>query len=268
MIPKKLHLYWGLEPMSWLSSLTVDSFVKYNQDWEIYLYTPPARMAPVTTSPPYTGNDYFDRVKSNKNVTCLTVDPIEYDIPDGINAAQFSDIIAFNALHKYGGVYGDFDVLWLQSWDNIVNTAGIGMPEKMQALVSYSELTRGWHSVGVLASEKGSDFMWSVIQMQRSQQPPYSYESFGSAMLNRNYPIYETIVSRFDRMYFIAYNAFYPYHLFKLDRLYQKTDLSPIDNRVMCVHWFAGHPLAKQYINAGEYYDCSMTEILRKEGYL
>ena len=46
-----------------------------------------------------------------------------------------------------------------------------------------------------------------------------------------------------------------------MERLYTKTDLSVITEDVMCVHWFNGHKLSKEYVNNNGR-KCSMTEII------
>lgn len=268
MIPKKLHLFWGYEPMAWLHTLTVHSFLKYNPEWEVTIYQPDKQLATINTSPPYTGKDYFDTIKSLPQVRIVTINSADYDVPNGINAAQISDIIAYTVLYREGGVYCDFDVLWLKSWSELTHTAGMGNPDKYDAIISLSELTRGWHSVGILAGPPRSEWHWNVMQLQRTVSPPYHYESFGSAMLNRTYPTYDSIKPKFPGVYFIAYPMFYPYHVWKLDKLFKETDLSLIQNSAMCVHWFNGHPLAKAYINSPELAECSMTELLKNEGYI
>jgi hypothetical protein len=268
MIPKKLHLFWGDEPMSFLHALTVSSFHKYNPDWKIILYLPKYGLSEIKDSPKYIGDDYLHLVQNSKSVTTKEIDLAEYDVPDGLNGAQVSDIVAYTVMHREGGVYCDFDVLWLRPWADMAKCDCIGDPDNYQAIVSFSELTHGWHSIGVLASEPGSDWMWNVTQIQRSVQPPYHYESFGSRMLNIHYPVLKIINNQFGRILAVDYKTFYPYHIYGLNKLFKETDLTFITEKVLCIHWFNGHPLAKEYINGGDYPDCSMTEILRREGYI
>jgi hypothetical protein len=270
MIPKKLHLFWAGEPMSYLHTLTVDSFHKYNPDWQIILYLtgPKDSLKTIIDSPAYTGTDHYFRLLTYDYLKVKEIDLAEYDVPAGLNGAQVSDIVAYTVLHREGGVYCDFDVLWLRPWSDMAKCDCIGDPGNYQAIVSFSELTHGWHSVGVLASEPGSDWMWNVTQLQLSAMPPFYYESFGSRMLNNHFPNLTKIMERFDRILAVTYPTFYPYHIYGLNKLFKETDLSPLTDKVVCMHWFNGHPLAKEYINGGDYPDCSMTEILRRDGYI
>ena len=68
----------------------------------------------------------------------------------------------------------------------------------------------------------------------------------------------------------MQYKTFFPYGLFDLKRLYSKTDLTPIrDKDVMAVHWYNGAKESKAYLNGNGYEKpCSMTTILKKEGWL
>ncbi len=275
MIPKKLHLFWAGEPMSFLHTLTVDSFHRYNPDWEIILYLPREKLPAISQSPAYTGEDYSERLGLLPYVTMKTINLTEYGVPDRLNGAQVSDIVAYNVLHREGGVYCDFDVLWLRPWSDIekiqlIGQPGIGTFEQhyWNSIVSFSEGYKGWHSVGVLACNPGDSFYFEITQLQRMARQPYHYESFGSAMLNTFYPRIETVWQKYPDVIAIKYETFYPYHVWKLNKLFKETDLSLITDDTLAVHWFNGHPLAKEYINSGTYPDCSMTEILTKEFYI
>ena len=39
-IPKILHVYWGGSSLPKLRYLTIESFAKYNPDWEVRVYVP------------------------------------------------------------------------------------------------------------------------------------------------------------------------------------------------------------------------------------
>jgi hypothetical protein len=73
----------------------------------------------------------------------------------------------------------------------------------------------------------------------------------------------------YPRVLPIAYETFYPYSTFEMDRLFIKTDLTPLRKKgVMAIHWFNGNEISKQFVNGGKLTSCSMTEVLKAEGYV
>ena len=117
MIPKKCHLYWDGSPMAWLNLLTVESFHKYNPDWKITVYLTkqsPSEMGKNTFVPDYTGPDYLDRLLDYDYLDIKIIDIEDYDVPIEAHACQGSDNFRRAILFKEGGVYSDFDTIWLK----------------------------------------------------------------------------------------------------------------------------------------------------------
>jgi hypothetical protein len=84
-IPKICHLYWDESPMSWLQTITIKSFHRYNPDWKIIIYLPEKRyVGNQLFVPKYTGKDYFHLVKELDYVEFQTVSLKEFGI-DNIN---------------------------------------------------------------------------------------------------------------------------------------------------------------------------------------
>ena len=87
---------------------------------------------------------------------------------------------------------------------------------------------------------------------------------------NINYPTLESL-SIFEGVIGARFETYYPYNIHPptptIQKLYLENDLSCINNNVICVHWYNGHVLSKQYVNGdGFNRDCSMTTILKNEG--
>ena len=122
-----------------------------------------------------------------------------------------------------------------------------------------------------IIAEKGSPFIGSMIEDQKKVKPPYRHLAFSTQLLNEKYPGLGMILTRFPRVLALKYETFYPYSIFNLQQLYQQDDLSPIigNKNVMCIHWFNGHQLSKDYVNGNGFGTrCSMTTVLKKEGYI
>jgi hypothetical protein len=273
-IPKICHLYWDKSPMALLQVFTVSSFHKYNPDWKIIVYLTKqdwkTELGKNIYVPNYTGPDYFYMIAKLDYVEIKEIDLIEWEVNLDAHSCQGSDLFRRNILYKEGGVYSDFDVVWLKPMSEFVNIDCIGNASDFESIVSFYEYTHGFHNVSNLISEPGSRYIYSLIEEQRKVRPPYDHQAFGSEMLNRKYSDLNSITSKFPRILAIKYETFYPYNTFHMERLFVHNDLTPLDSKnVMCVHWFNGNAFSKQYINIEDYHrECSMTLILKQEGYI
>lgn len=273
-IPKIYHLTWNIgSPMAMMQVFAVMSFHKYNPEWRIILHLmkqTPQELDKTVYVPPYTGTDYFYMVKELDYVEIKNVDLVELGIDLDKSAILASDILRRRVLYEYGGVYSDSDVLWLKPMSAFANIDCIGDPNDFEEVVCFHKYTKSWHNVSVLISEPGSMFNLSIIEAGKKVRPPYPHQAFGTDLVNSLYPTWESIVGKFPRMLAVKYETFYPYGILNVDQLFKATNLSLIDNKnVMCIHWWFGHHLTKEYLNAEDYHrECSMTSILKMEGYL
>jgi hypothetical protein len=272
-IPKVCHLYWDKSPMALLQVFTVVSFHKYNPDWKIIIYLTKqdwrTELGKNIYVPDYTGKDWFYMIEKLDYVEIKEIDLIEWEVNLDAHSCQGSDLFRRNILYKEGGVYSDFDVIWLKPMNEFVNIDCIGNASDFESIVSFYEYTHGFHNVSNLISEPGSQYIYSLIEEQRKVKPPYDHQAFGSEMLNKKYPDLNSITSKFPRILAIKYETFYPYNTFHMESLFIHNDLTPLNSKnVMCVHWFNGNRFSKEYINTADYHrKCSMTSIMNKEDY-
>jgi hypothetical protein len=269
-IPKICYLYWNTNPMALLYLFTIYSFHKYNPDWKIVLcilnkddaidrqrFNPPYRK--------YTGTDYFPVIKTLDYVEIRILDTFKYSM----HSILVSDIWRREVLFETGGVYSDIDMLWLKPIEEIKNIDCIGNPNDFEALVSFYNYTSGFHNVSNLIAEKGSPFFKAIMEKVSSVKKPYGDQAFGTDLLNKLYPDLSSIIQDFPRILAVKYETFYPYSTFNLRQLFVEDDLTVIENKnVLGIHWFSGNEVSKEYINSGHFNKCSMTSILKREGYL
>lgn len=253
--------------MSFLHTLTIKSFHKYNPDWQIRVYNFKVPFEP-SLAPKYkhyTGEDYFRQVRTWDYVEIHDVDLWDQNF----HSILISDIWRRGILYENGGLYSDFDVIWLKPVEHLMNVEHVGEWDKFTSLVSYYNFTEGFHNVSILMSTRGNDFDGKIIEAQR-EVISYSYDdqAFGTSLLNIMYPKYEDI--DIDGIVGIKYETFYPYSTFNLAQLFINNDLSPIENNnTVAIHWFNGNPLSKMFINNSLYdNECSMNTIIKNEGYV
>jgi hypothetical protein len=258
--------------MAQLNVLTVVSFHKYNPDWEIVIYLtkqPYYELGKNIYVPNYTGKDYFYKLSTLDYVKIVEIDLTEWGINKDIPACMSSDIFRRKILYEQGGVYSDFDTVWLRPIEYLSNVDCIGNPIDFESLVCFYEFTHGFHNVSNLISEVSSLYVASLIEEEKKVQPPYGHQDFGCDLLCRKYPDWESVVSRFPRMLAIKYETFYPYSTYHMERLFIENDLTPLKNKnVMGIHWFNGNDKSVNYVNQDKFTDCSMTSILKVEGYI
>jgi len=275
-IPKILHIYWDKSPMSWLQTRTVTTFHKHNPDWEIRLYLP---MQEYTRSakyiPDYTGKDYFYLIKELKYVTFIDVDINKYGIDKDLHNILRSDILRYNLLYDHGGLWCDFDILWLKPINDLKSSKTVGKApvSKMGASLCMFQTVKGHHNIAIMFSKPKHPMYKAFIeettrlQKKKENKDKFNHQEFGTDMLGIMYPEFGDAEELYDDLVGFPYKVFYPYSIFGLEELYHKTNLSLIDKDVICIHWFNGHKYSKNYVNnEGFEKDCSMTRILTNIG--
>jgi hypothetical protein len=272
-IPHLCHLYWDKSPMALLQVFTIYSFHRYNPDWHIIIYLTKqdwkTEIGKNIYVPDYTGKDYFYLIEQLRYIEIQEIDLKDWEINLDAHSCQGSDIFRRNVLYQKGGVYSDFDVLWLKPIEYMEEIECLGNPKDFESIVSYYEYTHGVSNVSNLISEPGSQYLYSLIEAQRKVKPPYEHQAFGADMVTAIYPTWDSIVSKFPRMLGLKYETFYPYDTHFMDRLFVANDLKPLESKnVMCIHWFNGNTFSKQFVNQDRFFNCSMTSILEKEGYI
>ena len=275
-IPKELHLYWDGSPMSYLQALTAVSFHELNPDWIINLYIPKQGYSGSDRYiPDYLGDDYFHLVRDSHYVNVLYIDLEDYGIDANLHNILRSDIFRYHILYTIGGVWSDFDVIWLKPMDHFRNIDYHGDTpiEDINTVVSFIHGTGGGHSIGILIHCRHDPYMAAMVDLCKKVKPPYSHEVFGGELMNRNFPDLKSY-EQFGNVVGARFETYYPYNIHPpnqtIQNLYIGEYPEPLeDNNVMCLHWYNGHVLSKQYVNNNGYkIPCTMTTLLKQKGYI
>jgi len=275
-IPKELHLYWDGSPMSHLQALTTASFHDLNPSWRISVYTPKqVYNGNAKYIPPYNGENFFHLVKDASYVNMCEIDLNDYNINNDLHNILRSDIFRYHILYSVGGVWSDFDVLWLKPMEHFNNIDYYGDTpiEDVNTVVSFIYGTRGGHSIGILIHCKEDPYMLRMKTLCEKVKPPYTHEVFGADLINKVYPNLDSY-NKFGNVIGAKFETYYPYNIHPpkatISKLYKGNDLSPLENNnVMCLHWYNGHVLSKKYVNNKGYQtNCSMTTLLKQKGYI
>ena len=274
-IPKILHMYWDKSPMSKLQVFTIETFHRWNPDWEIKLFVSDNRYKGTTRYvPDYVNKDYFPNVYHLNYVEIIEVDLNTFGVRQDLHDILRSDILRYHLLYNFGGVWSDFDVIWLRPMSHINNIETIGRVsiKEMGSMVTLYDTISGYHNIGILMCTQNHPYYKEAIdrcnQIQETHNE-FGHQEFGSEMLNHLFPDLDYITNKYEDVVGFKYETFAPYSIFQMDKLYHDVDLAPLnDNNVIGLHWFNGHQYAKEYVNQNKFGDnSSMTEILKLCGY-
>ena len=258
--------------MSYLQLLTVKSFHKLNPSWTIVIHTPDSKgVTKDTYIPEYRGEDFWPECKSLSNVIVKKENMAKLGIPNDIHDILRSDILRYVLLYQQGGVWSDFDVIWLTPMSFFNNIRGEGDMSKSKTIVCMRDTVSSWHNISILMSEPKHPFYFGLIQkcllkLSNGTRVGLDHQEFGTRMLNEMFPTLNSIQSKYSDIIGLPYDVFYPYKINNIEQLWEHIDLSPIKENVMCVHWWNGHVLSKKFVNNPKK-ECSMTRILKGIGF-
>ena len=121
-VPKILHLYWGCnKKLSFMRYMTALSFSRLNPDWKIIVHGPnevtykEAWHGFQQKSYDYKGEDYFPKLQDIPNLEYRIVDFEEMGLDGSLPEVFKSDLLRLKLLGTVGGVWSDFDILYLRS---------------------------------------------------------------------------------------------------------------------------------------------------------
>ena len=123
--PRILNLIWDSSKLTFLNYLTIVSFKRYHIDWDINIYyttKTDTKLDKKWSTPEQKVEleehvqDYWSRVSEIPGVKMICVDEFIRSLDlSALHPVQQSDIIRIYVLYTYGGVYSDFDVIFLKN---------------------------------------------------------------------------------------------------------------------------------------------------------
>jgi len=249
MIPKIAHFYWGLGPMSFLQYMTVVSFNKHNPDYKINVYTPKERSflygwqnTECTQHIQYTGIDYFENLTKLSYINLEVVDFDKYEIKNDISEIHKSDYIRLIKLIEHGGIWSDFDILYIKP---------LNLSETADTILTFNG---NYYLIGFFGSTKNNDFFKSLLD-KALQTNITGYQSIGSPMIKELYPSFSDIIKTFPKLNVVNYPttnlyAIEPHELHLLyNKEYIKAGEARVTDNVVGIHWFYGDEQSKQFCN-------------------
>lgn len=247
MIPKIAFTYWEGDNFSFFNFLTVETFAKLNPDFQVIVYRP---MYPTTADRvtwktgeqsvvvPKTAD--IELLKLNKNVRF-----VEVDFKQLINSdKQFSpvhrgDIIRIYKLYEHGGIWFDFDILFLKRIPEelLMNDDKWGVFTYCNIIAAGFVIADKYHPVT-------GYILRNIQEMINSSKPITDYQQFSPLLftcLIRNKPLIESHVKYFDN------EIVYPYLWNQVNDLFYSNN-NTITEKTVGIHWYNGSNVTREYI--------------------
>lgn len=252
-IPKIAFTFWEGKEFSYLHYLTVKSFSLYNPDFQIIIYS---SINSEELNNNWNTNEHNNSIKNNivdismlsdlPNVKFIKVDLTVYfpDYPNinNLSPVYKSDILRIIKLKEHGGIWFDFDILFIKPIPKELlklgkNTIGIFMYEEHIA-------------IGFIFSHKDNiiyDYLLNKIKNILEKQI-FSYQQFGANIWTELHSL--LIIKTFINL--LSNSIVYSYLYFNLNLLYGSME-DVTTRETIGIHWYNGVSMSKDYINRTDF---------------
>lgn len=263
-IPKIMFSYW-YGKMSYLNYLGVKNFLKLNPGWKVIIYGPkhPGGLVPTwksgENSVEYVGEDWFPELKK-LDIEFVAIDFDEIGFYNNCNEIFKSDYARYYFLYKHGGVWSDFDILYLRpiSRVNYGNT---------DIAISYC----GHYSIGFMMASPLNIFFEDLAKNATSFYDKTKYQSIGCTMIKKLYPTIAHIATKYKNYNVsnIDNSVVYPFAWYEVKLLFinnyeidfnknlrdqvkeSQNNCNLVDT--VGIHWFGGSTISRHFINENNY---------------
>jgi len=243
-IPKIAFSFWEGKQFTYLHYLTFFTFSKFNPDYDIIIYQTQAEDSPLVRWNTMEQNTILSntydiyRLKELPRVQFVEVDikkEIGYEGP--LSSVWKSDIIRILKLYEHGGIYIDFDTLFIgsipESLLTIHQTIGFNM---------YNQCINNAFMIAQPKSTIAECILNEIRGRLHSRQVTEEYQQFGPALITRlimNTPLQQQV-------YFIPNQMTCPYIWNQMDILFHTT-IPHHTHETFCIHWYNGGPISRAY---------------------
>lgn len=249
MYPKILHLFWyGALPF--LNFITILSFHRYHPDWLIIVYTSTnantinkggSEQRPFKC----VVKDYFPILEKMEYVNIINTDKTLKKLQiENIYMVHQADILRMYVLIKYGGVYSDFDIIYIRNLEEYFADKNTSFVFKCICKANSSNI---YYPGGFFISNRNCLFYKFIMekQLEYVKKGIEKYNSVGPDMMKKictgsDFSKFENTVEVLNS------NCFLPYEWFHMIELYKS--IHDWHEKSFGVHWFNGASDSKEYI--------------------
>lgn len=244
MIPKVAFTFWEGKQFTYLHALTVISFHKYNPEYKIIIYLSNnvdcdlVQWNTEEQSLQYTNLYNIYELQKINNIEIVDT-PVKIQGYDGpLSSIWKSDIIRLVKLYEHGGIYIDFDMLF-------IGKIPYQLLNNDKLMLNYYV---GSYSNGFMISKKENKIIKICLEdilFKLQNNIIYTeYMQFGPNLLNRI--INDNKLNDEIHLIPIEYNI--PYLPTEIGLLYSSSIDKTTDDTFV-IHWYNGSKLSRQYCN-------------------
>lgn len=246
MIPKIAFTYWEGKQFSPLHKLTLETFLIYNPDLEVIIYTNDDN---VDINPVWRTDEHriqldilcdINDFKHRKNVKFQTIDFKSLYNTDIDSAVYRADIARIIKLYEHGGVWFDLDIFFTKK----IPDAYFELDADVITFFYYNTIATGF----VLAKKNSiickhlADHIHSSIESMNTTK---NYEQFGPTLWNDVVQLHNLG----QYIILLPNSVIYPYLYTTLKRLYNDKQADLHENTIG-IHWYNGASDTKIFINS------------------
>ena len=270
-IPKIVHFYWSGKKCSFLQFMSVYTFWQLNPDWEIQLHVCRHNGKDITwksKEQEYLDNydDYSEKLYEIP-VKTFYHDFTEYGLSNSLTDVHKSDILRHKLLADFGGLYSDMDILFLKPMDALeCNKIENESKDTFVSIFTYG------HSIGFLMSRVNNPYYGALYYKAkaRAKDEISEYQEVGAPMINETF---DKITKIPGNVYNFTMDTVYPYNATQIAKMFQTNDCTHVNDNTIGIHWYAGHPLAGEYLNKTngglrDLPECVITTYLKNYAYV
>ncbi len=254
--PRILHLFWsGILPF--LNYLTVVTFKKYHPKWEINVYVTSKTHKNIKWE---TGEqnhqilcyDYMRELEKDSSINIINVNKICIKLGIfNLNCIYQSDILRVYFLSKVGGIWSDFDIIYIKNIENIFNKY------KKDIVFKLKDGETNYFPVAFfLCNGKKNNIFCKILkeQLKILNKNEKDYQKYGADLYNKMFYLGNDInkKNKMKKKYSIEIlgkSYYLPYECYQLKSLYNNIDTGQITENTVGVHWFNGADIAREYVS-------------------
>lgn len=267
-IPKIVHFYWGKNnPLTFLQYLSVVSFREHNPGWKIKIYYPLYTTKSLFWNTfeqklDIVSNDYFKELYKH-DVETIEIDFDTIGFKNSYPEVIKSDYFRYYILCKEGGIWSDFDILYINSIENINydNFKVYGDKNNIEFCINYNHYWGNdfMYSVGFIASTPNNKIIKNLTD-NCFKCITTNYQSLGNIYVKNLLKSPDELSKNINNVNFLIFpKEFYlPYGVSsELNYIFNETNFNMITENTVGIHWFNGHPTSRQFQNDLEKNTCS-----------
>lgn len=261
-IPEKLWLYWDGSPMSYLQFMTVKSFQHFHPEWTITLCMPKYRTLTKSwltfeQKKEYTGKNYLPELLDS-GIEKRIIEMESLGFFDEESEVYKSDFIRYYLLGHYGGVWSDFDTLYINSISHLNSFSGftiIGDQDEINTVIVpiMNGSNLHYYTIGFMMSAPNNSFFKDLAHVCKDFADKSKYQSIGNQMIKKLFPTIDDIKLKYSdyiHLFIPPHEVYLPFEYNQLELLFNSNHQEGIKDYTFGIHWFNGSDMAKEFQNS------------------